>query len=327
MTAGILNVSEFFFIITEDQRVVVTTVKPGKLRRDIPVPEGFLIIPAERPTVPSRQRCFPGQSPVSKGITPSNNGCGPEGGFHGIDLVPDFNFGSCCDKHDTCFGTCSETFSSCNNEFLSCAVGRCLADFFLVPKLALACSNIALFYYGAISVGGGSAFRAATEKHCECKCDDPALTACDDKCINTQNDPENCGKCFFHVSIPRSPSSSSSTNMPSSALLDPAQSVLVHSTRVRAASAAPSDLVDLADLVFVALQAPAKDSASTAILRVPGSPAAAPTRTAHSAVSALWGRVAAAACALPPTSVGVSSRSAALSERHWRIWASATMQQ
>jgi hypothetical protein len=203
MRAGILEGAEFFFRVADDSRVLVSTAKPsgagsGKVRRDIPVPEGFLVVPTNRPSVPNRQRCFAGQTPVSKGITPSTNGCGPEGGFHGYDLVPDFNFGGCCDSHDRCFGTCDQTFGSCNNDFLSCAVGKCVADFWFQPKVALACSNIALFYYGAISAGGGSAFQAATKKHCDCKCDDPKLTACDDKCVDTNNDKDNCGQCFFH---------------------------------------------------------------------------------------------------------------------------------
>jgi hypothetical protein len=198
ITAGILGVSEFFFIVTDDQRVVVTTSRPAPRRRDIPVPEGFLVIPANRPAGPGKERCFPGQTPVSKGIAPTTNGCGPEGGFHGVDLVPDFNFGSCCDSHDTCFGTCDVSFGKCNTDFFSCATSKCQADFRFVPQLNLACRNIAAIYYLAISWKGGDAFQAATKKHCECKCDDPKLTACDDKCIDTQNDPENCGQCFFH---------------------------------------------------------------------------------------------------------------------------------
>jgi hypothetical protein len=47
-----------------------------------------------------------------------SNGCGPA---NGVDFVPDFTFGSCCDRHDICYDDpeCG-LFEGCNNDFHNC---------------------------------------------------------------------------------------------------------------------------------------------------------------------------------------------------------------
>ncbi|EGX89667.1 Phospholipase A2 [Cordyceps militaris CM01] len=194
LTAGIVGGSEFHFSITTDQRVVVTTSSSsGNTKRDIPVPDGFYVIPAPIPGAPPGQRCPAGQTAVSKGLTPTANGCGAKDGIK----VPDLSFGECCNDHDICYGTCSEQFGPCNSKFLSCMVGSC-AKFAPIPKLFLACNGAAATYYLAVQFFGKNAFAAATKEMCDCKCDDKTKTACGDKCVDTTNDPENCGSCFFH---------------------------------------------------------------------------------------------------------------------------------
>lgn len=38
------------------------------------------------------------------------------GQANGIDFVPDWNFGGCCDNHDTCYDDCRDgLFESCND--------------------------------------------------------------------------------------------------------------------------------------------------------------------------------------------------------------------
>ncbi|XWX00327.1 hypothetical protein V2A60_008347 [Cordyceps javanica] len=195
LTAGIVGGSQFHFSVTDDQRVVATPGGAGKAnnKRDIPVPEGFYVIPSDIPAAPPGQRCPNGQTAVSNGLSPSANGCGAKDGIK----VPDLSFGECCNDHDICFGTCSEQFGPCNKKFLGCMVTSC-ARFAPVPKLFLACNGAAATYYLAVQFFGKDAFAAATKELCDCKCDDKTKTACGDKCVDTSSDPENCGSCYFH---------------------------------------------------------------------------------------------------------------------------------
>ncbi|KAM7190055.1 phospholipase A2 [Naviculisporaceae sp. PSN 640] len=194
LTAGIVGGSEFHFIITDDQRVTASIFPlTAAAKRDIPVPEGFYVIPPVRTQPPSGQRCPNGQSAVPNGLAPTANGCGAKDGIK----VPNLTFGQCCDGHDICFGTCSEGFAKCNNDFYGCMLASC-APLFVVPAAGLACTGAASTYYLAVRFLGDEPFAQATKDHCECKCDDPSLTACDDKCVDTKSDPLNCGSCFFN---------------------------------------------------------------------------------------------------------------------------------
>ncbi|OAA56414.1 Phospholipase A2 [Cordyceps fumosorosea ARSEF 2679] len=194
LVAGIAGGSEFHFSITTDQRVAATYGGSSpKTKRDIPVPEGFYIIPSQVHGAPPGQRCPSGQTAVSNGLTPTANGCGAKDGIK----VPDLSFGECCNGHDICYGTCSEEFSPCNSKFLSCMVQSC-TKFAAAPLLFLACNGAASTYYLAVQFFGKDAFAAATKEMCDCKCSDKTKTACGDKCVDTNNDPENCGSCYFH---------------------------------------------------------------------------------------------------------------------------------
>lgn len=213
LIAGIPGGVEFHFSITTDQRVVATAggALPHATKRDIPVPDGFYVIPANIPVPPAGQRCPNGQTAVSNGLKPTANGCGAKDGIK----VPNLTFGQCCDGHDICYGTCSEEFSPCNSKFLGCMVQTCL-PFAGIPQLFLACNGAASTYYLAVQFFGKKAFAAATKELCDCKCDDKTKTACADKCVDTSTDPENCGSCYFHVSF----SSFHSTSPPSTLCSD-----------------------------------------------------------------------------------------------------------
>ena len=193
-----MNGLEFHFTVTDDQRIVASTAAPASSKRDIPVPEGFYVIPENIPQPPPGERCPAGQTAVSNGLTPTANGCGAKDGIK----VPDFTFGTCCDGHDICYGTCSEDFTTCNNDFYGCMLQECL-PFIISPLLYLGCNGVATTYYLAVRFFGDDAYAEATKELCDCKCDDASLTACGDKCVDTKTDVDNCGSCYFHVSSHR----------------------------------------------------------------------------------------------------------------------------
>ncbi|KAH6866202.1 hypothetical protein B0T10DRAFT_554126 [Thelonectria olida] len=98
------------------------------------------------------------------------NGCGPA---NGVDLVPDWNFGRCCDAHDNCYDDCGQTFEACNNNFHTCMHGKCddvhhsIWTFWLYP----ACMGMADFYAWVVGTSSGvSAFNEANKERCECVC-------------------------------------------------------------------------------------------------------------------------------------------------------------
>lgn len=99
-------------------------------------------------------------------------------------------------------GDCSQTFNGCNSAFLQCNINQCDRDF---PNRGLkhwSCNKAAHLYGNAVtgSIGMG-AFASATKESCDCKCSDPNLKACGDKCVDTKTDPNNCGDCNFFVSV------------------------------------------------------------------------------------------------------------------------------
>ncbi len=52
------------------------------------------------------------------------NGCGPDGAWY-TALVPNLNFGGCCNTHDTCYDTCPQWFEKCNDDFHGCMTSSC----------------------------------------------------------------------------------------------------------------------------------------------------------------------------------------------------------
>ena len=84
MTAGIASSNKTMLVAPLDKR------SPQRLARRNKYTEGYAPrCPNSPPNLVAK--VFPG----ARGLNP--NGCGPA---NGIDFVPDFNFGKCCDAHD-----------------------------------------------------------------------------------------------------------------------------------------------------------------------------------------------------------------------------------
>lgn len=136
---------------------------------------------------------------------PNNpNGCGPA---NGIDAVPDWNFGRCCDAHDNCYDDCNATFEQCNDSFHECMHGKCWDilngwTWWLFPS----CWGMADFYAYVVGTGQGvKAFNSANSERCDCVCPNEkphnwAQSLCGPEsgryCLVTGgNDNNNCGGC------------------------------------------------------------------------------------------------------------------------------------
>ncbi|OTA95534.1 hypothetical protein M434DRAFT_379786 [Hypoxylon sp. CO27-5] len=140
-------------------------------------------------------KVFPG----ARGLNP--NGCGPA---NGIDFVPDFSFGSCCNGHDNCYDNCEQgTFESCNDDFHSCMRGSGCAylDHWYSYVGHLACLKAADFYAWAVGTSSGrDAFHSATKERCGCYCNG-SQGLCgradgDYQCTSMfGTDVNNCGAC------------------------------------------------------------------------------------------------------------------------------------
>ncbi|KAK4102500.1 hypothetical protein N658DRAFT_469086 [Parathielavia hyrcaniae] len=201
-TAGIIGSVEFQFTVRDNGEIAVTSAFSAARRlrkaRDIHVPKGFYVKPKEVVTPPGSKCPSPVQHAVTKSppVPQSSNGCGPadwRGWF-----VPNLEFESACNFHDICWGVCSETMASCNTEFLSRMLAICAAEHDPGSRMLAACNNLAHFYHSKVSgPAGAEVYTRAQQQYCHCACNDPALTACADQCVDATTDPDNCGSCGF----------------------------------------------------------------------------------------------------------------------------------
>ncbi len=132
------------------------------------------------------------------------NGCGPDGAWYSA-LVPNLNFGGCCNTHDECYDSCPQYFEKCNNDFLWCMANSCNVwfdhwyDFFLLPG----CYAAADLYFAAVSGGTAAGhFQDGSNKLCNCQCADSNLAICTPQGKTCQrvrgvgaSDSQNCGGC------------------------------------------------------------------------------------------------------------------------------------
>ena len=85
-------------------------------------------------------------------------------------FVPDnpfgFNFSSCCEGHDNCYGNCGTTKKDCDNKFLGCMLKACESEG--GPARKSVCKMWARRYYRAVKWFGESAYDAAQENCPDC---------------------------------------------------------------------------------------------------------------------------------------------------------------
>ncbi|HEU4452660.1 MAG TPA: hypothetical protein VFR81_06345 [Longimicrobium sp.] len=109
------------------------------------------------------------------GYTPGPpNGCGAQGGVI-TPLIPNHwghaDFLSCCNPHDTCYGTCLSSKGGCDSAFGSCLDAACTSAYqnhFFTQILLPNCYAAAGAYHAAVSLGGGGAYTAAQSGACDC---------------------------------------------------------------------------------------------------------------------------------------------------------------
>ena len=143
---------------------------------------------------------------VSNGrVGSAPNGCGPDGAWYSV-LIPNLNFGSCCNAHDVCYDSCPQYFEKCNNDFLGCMINSCndwfdhWYDFGLLPP----CYAAADLYFAAVSGDKAAAhFQSGSSDLCNCQCADSNMAICTPEGKTCQrvrgvgaNDNQNCGGCF-----------------------------------------------------------------------------------------------------------------------------------
>ena len=91
------------------------------------------------------------------------NGCGSK--LYNID-VPEFDFGTCCNDHDSCYSNCESTFESCNDKFASCMSKVCRQKHFIEGFF---CRSAAKSYAEATkSKAGCAAYTSGANDYCMC---------------------------------------------------------------------------------------------------------------------------------------------------------------
>ncbi len=104
------------------------TANPTKKRRSFGMTPWKRATSQDMSQFGKAQRCPNFNSPmvaVSNGRAGSApNGCGPDGAWYSA-LVPNLNFGGCCNTHDTCYDSCPQWFEKCNDDFQGCMTASC----------------------------------------------------------------------------------------------------------------------------------------------------------------------------------------------------------
>jgi hypothetical protein len=105
-----------------------------------------------------------------QGHKPKANGCGPEGGQGGVDLVPDvplglIDFTPACNYHDICYETCRTPKAKCDRNFRRLMERACKKKYTAGARRQL-CVSFAATYYTAVAKLGDDAYEVAQKAAC-----------------------------------------------------------------------------------------------------------------------------------------------------------------
>jgi hypothetical protein len=131
----------------------------------------------------------PGWNPAS-----GNNGCGS--GFFSKQLgkrLASWGFTPACNDHDECYSTCNSVKNQCDDEFLFANVQICNDTTRTGTKERQRCLQAANDGWAAVAQFGGSAYSDGQLEACICCAADEK--ACNDQCVKTETDSNNCGSC------------------------------------------------------------------------------------------------------------------------------------
>jgi len=135
----------------------------------------------------SRESC---DGILQQGSAGDYNGCGSQKIHLSGNFPGGVNVTSCCNNHDCCYSTCDKPKSDCDSEFLACMMNVCAKV--KNREKHKKCTEEAEIFYDAVNVAGGILYFDAQNAACKCCC--PAgQTRCNGACVDTQNDPDNCG--------------------------------------------------------------------------------------------------------------------------------------
>jgi hypothetical protein len=99
--------------------------------------------------------------------TPIPNVCGPEGGWYPVPDNPfGYPFGSCCDAHDICYGTCLSSRLVCDGEFYHCMDAVCQS--YPSPIDRALCGALRDTYTAAVAEYGEPAWQNGQVAACAC---------------------------------------------------------------------------------------------------------------------------------------------------------------
>jgi secretory phospholipase A2 len=94
------------------------------------------------------------------------NGCGPS---EFEELIPDLNFGDCCNEHDNCYSNCTVDRDTCDENFYQCMLGKCDdLDFDFIGIGERVCRRVAECYASTTHESGCQFWEDAQQEACTC---------------------------------------------------------------------------------------------------------------------------------------------------------------
>jgi hypothetical protein len=113
-------------------------------------------------------------------------------------------FGVCCSSHDLCIQSCEYELEDCSNDFQFCVSSQCdsfFADQSNKELKTWGCHQLGDYYTNVLrDHDGATEFVSTNLQTCTCDCPASKNFTCGNACVNTDQDPLNCGSCGKIVS-------------------------------------------------------------------------------------------------------------------------------